>query len=66
MTSRTATMASEIPVFPPWWFVQQWNAQPHRRGKPYAGITDPLVMLAWHLATEDLRKPGPLLLITGI
>jgi len=38
-------------------FVARWNAAEHRRGKPYATATDPMVMYAWHLVIEDRRRP---------
>lgn len=60
-----------IPVFPPAWFVENFNAGVARdwAGEgpaPYRTALDPLVMYSWHLATESLRKPQPLISICVI
>lgn len=52
------------PIFPPWEFVQRYNEA--RWPRPCVTALDPLVMLAWHMATQDLRRPGQLLTITGV
>lgn len=58
--------ADRSPLIPPLAFVARFNAQPCRAGLPYLTALDPLVMLAWHMASEAALKPGPLLAIAGI
>ena len=51
-----------LPIFPPLSFVQRYNeAHPDK----VRTALDPMVLLAWHMATEDLRRPGRFLSITG-
>ena len=49
------------PIFPPWEFVQRYNEA--RWPDPYRTALDPMVMLAWHQATEWQRRPVCLALI---
>lgn len=49
----SASEAPGVPLFPPWDFVQRFNACPARCGMPYLTGLDPLVMLAWHLASQQ-------------
>ncbi len=49
------------PLIPPFDFVQAWNAAHWNLG-PYRTGLDPLVMLAWHQATEWNRQPFRMLL----
>jgi hypothetical protein len=63
--------AEPLPVFPPDWFVTNFNAGVARdwAGEgpaPYRTALDPLVMHAWLMATEDLRHPRPLTILTSI
>jgi hypothetical protein len=51
------------PIFPPWWFVRQWN-QRGLAGSPYATALDPLVLYSWHLVCRP--EPQPPMLLTGI
>jgi hypothetical protein len=55
--------ASVPPLFPPQWFVDRYNAG--TPGQPYRTGTDALVMMAWHLVTED-RPASSLIVLTGI
>lgn len=61
---RPVTMEDQPSIFPLQWFVDRWNMQLDLRGAPFATALDPMVMMAWHLATESARKPMQIL-ITG-
>lgn len=54
---QTASAPAVVPLLAPLEFAERFNASPDRCGMPYLTALDPLVMLAWHTATEDLRKP---------
>ena len=57
----TEQQSAEPPIFPPPSFVLRYNeANPGR----FRTSMDPLVMLAWHMATQPPPQP-PLCLITG-
>jgi hypothetical protein len=49
------------PLFPPAWFAARMSAQ----AGIYRGTTDPLVMHAWHMATEP-PDPKNLVLLAGM
>ena len=52
----------EPPLIPPDEFVTRWNVAAMQAGQPFRSALDPLVMLAWHLATERDRSPQPITL----
>jgi hypothetical protein len=52
------------PLIPPEAFMLRLNSQ--RAPAPPLSALDPLALAAWHAATESLRSPGPLLIVTGI
>lgn len=59
--------AEPPPVFPPAWFVANFNAGVARdwAGEgpaPYRTALDPLVMGMWGVATADLRRPMPVII----
>jgi hypothetical protein len=59
----------DVPLFPPYWFVERFNEQAFERRSPadrwprYRTALDPLVMLAWHQAS--MLPPLPLI-VSGV
>ena len=53
----------DFPLFPPWWFVERYNAQ--RGMGPYRIATDPLLMLLWHQSQAAHDARTSMVLITG-
>lgn len=48
-----------MPLIPPDGFVTAFNARAMANGQPFRSALDPLVMMAWHLAsgTADAKAP---------
>lgn len=49
----TDGLAPEPSLIPPESFVNSFNAGAFAHGRPLRTALDPLVMMAWHLATES-------------
>jgi hypothetical protein len=63
--------AEPLSIFPPPWFVTNFNLGVARDwagegSPPYRGALDPIVMAMWLMATEDLRRPRPFTLLSGV
>jgi hypothetical protein len=52
--------APEPSLIPPDWYVASFNAGALKDGRPFRSALDPLVMMAWHLASAP--PPGPFLI----
>jgi hypothetical protein len=50
------------PLFPPWWFVTRYNEM--NPGHAFRTGLDPMVMLAWHMASRPQLPPFRFL-VTG-
>jgi len=53
-----------FPLFPPWSFVDRWNAG-RPQDQPYRTGLDPLVMLAWHHSQQALDARTPIVILTA-